>query len=176
MKMSRRFLVMSAASFAALVVLAGPASAPAEANATAEPASRTPVTVSLTHGCDGNPTTGLRVSLPASSTVVLPTIQSCAGNNEIAWIEKDTGNRSKSIPPAPQFGVLINDRAAVTVTAESDASPSTTARMATQSNAITDEGSETSTAGQYVFIGVCAVLVGGASSLFLKYRKKSSKV
>jgi hypothetical protein len=48
--------------------------------------------------------------------------------------------------------------------------------MATQSNAITGEGSETSTAGQYVFIGVCAVLVGGAGTLFLKYRKKSPKV
>ncbi|MBJ7307228.1 MAG: hypothetical protein JHC63_05095 [Acidimicrobiia bacterium] len=124
MKMSRRFLVVSAASFAALVALAGPASAHAE----------------------------------------------------IAWIEKDTGSHSESRPPAPQFGVLINDRAAVTVAAESDASPSTTARMATQSNAITDEGSETSTAGQYVFIGVCAVLVGGAGALFLKYRKKSPKV
>jgi LPXTG-motif cell wall-anchored protein len=46
--------------------------------------------------------------------------------------------------------------------------------MATQANAITDEGSKTNTAGQYVFIGVCAVLVGGAASLFFKYRKKSS--
>ncbi|MEJ6511630.1 MAG: DUF1775 domain-containing protein [Actinomycetota bacterium] len=223
MKMSRRFLVVSAASFGALVALAGPASAHAEANATAEPAGRTGVTVSLTHGCDGNPTTGLRVSLPAGatavrgidsdgwissvttseiswtggslpatktggfafslvltqpagSTVVLPTIQSCANNSEIAWIEKDTGNHSESGHPAPQFEVPINDSAAVTVTAGSNASPSTTARMATQSNAITDEGSETSTAGQYVFIGVCAVLVGGAGALFLKYRKKSPKV
>lgn len=124
MKMSRRLLVASAASFAALVALAGPAWARAE----------------------------------------------------VAWIEQDTANHSKSGYLAPQFEIPINDSAAVAVSAESDASPSTTARMATQSNAITDEGSETNTAGQYVFIGVCAVLVGGAGALFLKYRKKSPKV
>lgn len=223
MKRSRRFLAASAASFIALVALAGPAWAHAEADATAEPAGRTAVTISLTHGCDGNPTTGLRVSLPAGatavkgvdangwtstvtaseiswtggslaatkagdfafslvlsqaagSTVVLPTIQSCAKNTEIAWIEKDTGSHSESGHPAPQFTVPTNDSAAVTGNTTSNASPSTTARMATQTNAITDEGSKTSTSGLYVFIGVCAVLVGGASALFLKYRKKSSKV
>ncbi len=222
MKISRRFLAASAASFIALVALAGPAWAHAEAEATAEPAGRTAITISLTHGCDGNPTTGLRVSLPAGatavkgidsngwtstvtaseiswtggslaatttggfdfslvlsqaagSTVVLPTIQSCAKNTEIAWIEKDTGSHSESGHPAPQFEVPTNDTAAVTGTTGSNASPSTTARMATQANAITDEGSKTSTAGQFVFIGVCAVLVGGAAALFLKYRKKSSK-
>ena len=222
MALPRRFLIASAASLTALVALAGPAAAHAEANATAEAAGRTGVTVSLTHGCDGNPTTGLRVSLPAGatavkgidsngwtstvtaseiswtggslaatttggfdfslvlsqaagSTVVLPTIQSCAKNTEIAWIEKDTGSHSESGHPAPQFEVPTNDTAAVTGTTGSNASPSTTARMATQANAITDEGSKTSTAGQFVFIGVCAVLVGGAAALFLKYRKKSSK-
>ena len=223
MALPRRFLIASAASLTALVALAGPAAAHAEANATAEAAGRTGVTVSLTHGCDGNPTTGLRVSLPAGatavkgidsdgwissvttseiswiggslpatkaggfafslvitqppgSTVVLPTIQRCANNSEIAWIEKNTGNHSESGHPAPQFAVPINDSAAVTVTAGSNGSPASTARMATQSNAITNEGSETSTAGQYVFIGVCAVLVGGAGALFLKYRKKSPKI
>ena len=222
MKRSRRFLAASSASFVALVALAGPAWAHADASAKAEPAGRTAITISLEHGCDGNPTTALRVSLPAGatavkgvdangwtstvtaseiswtggslaatkagdfafslvlsqaagSTVVLPTIQSCAKNTEIAWIEKDTGSHSESGHPAPQFEVPTNDTAAVTGTTGSNASPSTTARMATQTNAITDEGSKTSTAGQYVFIGVCAVLVGGAAALFLKYRKKSSK-
>jgi len=223
MKMSRRFLAATAASFLALVALAGPAWAHADATAKADAAGRTAITISLEHGCSGNPTTGLRVSLPAGatsvkgvdangwtstvtaseiswtggslaatkagdfdfslvlsqpagSTVVLPTIQSCAKNTEIAWIEADTGSHSESGHPAPQFDVPINDSAAVTGTAGSNASPSTTARMATQTNAITDEGSKTSTAGQYVFIGVCAVLAGGAAALFLKYRKKSSKV
>ena len=209
MKMSRRFLAASAVSFAAVVALAGPAWAHADATAKAEPAGRTAITISLEHGCNGNPTTGLRVSLPAGatavkgmdsdgwtstvtaseiswtggslpattsgdfafslilsqpsgSTVVLPTIQRCAKNTEIAWIEADNGGESESSHPAPQF-------------AGSNASPSTTARMATQTNAITDEGSKTSTGGLYVFIGVCAVLAGGAGALFLKYRKKSSK-
>ena len=222
MNVSRRFLAATAASFLALVALAGPAWAHADATAKAEPAGRTAITISLEHGCNGNPTTGLRVSLPAGatavkgmdsdgwtstvtaseiswtggslpateagdfdfslvlsqpsgSTVVLPTIQSCTKDTEIAWIEADNGDESESGHPAPQFEVPINDSAAVTGTAGSNASPSTTARMATQTNAITDEGSKTSTGGLYVFIGVCAVLAGGAGALFLKYRKKSSK-
>lgn len=47
------------------------------------------------------------------------------------------------------------------------------ARMATQANAVTEEGSEQSSAGQLVFFGACAAIVIGAGVLFLKYRKTS---
>lgn len=50
-----------------------------------------------------------------------------------------------------------------------------TARMATEQDAITNEGSERSKSGQYVFVGICAVIVVGAASLFLKYRNKPAQ-
>lgn len=73
--------------------------------------------------------------------------------------------------------VPINSIAASTTVTSANSSTTTAvgeARMATQTNAITDEGSAQSEAGRYVFLGVCAVIVVGASVLFLKYRKKSA--
>ena len=226
MTLRRRFLIASAASLAALVALAGPAFAHADATAKAEQAGRTAITISLEHGCNGNPTTGLRVSLPtgakdvtgtnaggwtstvtaseiswtggsiaatksgdfkfslvlaqpAGETVTLPTIQTCTNNTEIAWIQTDNGSHSEDSHPAPQFEVPKNSTSATTATtavaAGTGSSTTATARMATQSNAVTDEGSKTSTGGRYVFIGVCAAIVVGAGVLFLKYRKKPTK-
>jgi uncharacterized protein YcnI len=223
MTLRRRFLIASAASLAALVALAGPAFAHADATAKAEHAGRTAITISIEHGCSGNPTTGLRVSLPtgatnvtgtnaggwtstvtaseiswtggsiaattsgdfefslvlaqaAGETVTLPTIQTCTNNTEIAWIQTDNGSHSEDSHPAPQFEVPQNSTSATTAIAGGSGSSTTaTARMATQSNAVTDEGSKTSTGGRYVFIGVCAAIVVGAGVLFLKYRKKPTK-
>ena len=223
MTLPRRFLIASATSLAALVALAGPAFAHADATAKADQAGRTAITISIEHGCNGNPTTGLRVSLPtgaldvtgtnangwtstvnateiswtggtiaatksgdfnfslaleqpAGDTVTLPTIQTCTNNTEIAWIQTDNGDESEASHPAPQFVVPQNSTSATTVaTAASGSSTTATARMATQSNAVTDEGSKTSTGGRYVFIGVCAAIVVGAGVLFLKYRKKPTR-
>ncbi len=223
MTLRRRFLIASAASLAALVALAGPAFAHADATAKAEQAGRTAITISLEHGCNGNPTTGLRVSLPtgatdvtgtntggwtstvttseiswtggsiaatksgdfefslvlaqpAGETVTLPTIQTCTNNTEIAWIQDDNGDESEASHPAPQIEVPKNSTSATTsVVAGNGSSTTATARMATQSNAVTDEGSKTSTGGRYVFIGVCAAIAIGAGVLFLKYRKKPTK-
>jgi uncharacterized protein YcnI len=223
MTLRRRFLIASAASLTALVALAGPAFAHADATAKAEQAGRTAITISIEHGCSGNPTTGLRVSLPAGATdvtgtnaggwtstvtaseiswtggslaatksgdfefslvlaqaagetVTLPAIQTCTNNTEIAWIQTDNGDESEASHPAPQFEVPKNNTSATTAVAASNGSSTTaTARMATQSNAVTDEGSKTSTGGRYVFIGVCAAIAIGAGVLFLKYRKKPTK-
>jgi len=223
MTLRRRFLIASAASLAALVALAGPAFAHADATAKAEQAGRTAITISLEHGCNGNPTTGLRVSLPtgakdvtgtnaggwtstvtaseiswtggsiaattsgdfkfslvlaqpAGETVTLPTIQTCTNNTEIAWIQTGNGDESEASHPAPQFEVPKNSTSATTAVAGGNGSSTTaTARMATQANAVTDEGSKTSTGGRYVFIGVCAAIAIGAGVLFLKYRKKPTK-
>lgn len=224
MTLPRRFLLASATTFAALIALAGPAFAHADATAKAASAGRTDITLSIEHGCNGNAVTGVRVSLPAGAsavtgtnadgwtstvsateiswsggsiaatasgdfnfslvlaqpageTVTLPTIQTCTNNTEIAWIQAPSSDHSESSHPAPQFVVPANSTSASTSTtaAAVTSGPSTTARMATQSNAVTDEGSEASTSGRYVFIGVCAVIVIGAGGLFLKYRKKPIK-
>ena len=223
MALPRRFLIASATSLTALVALAGPAFAHANANAKAEQAGRTAITVSIEHGCNGNPVTGVRVALPsgatavagtnsetwtstvsateiswtggsmpanssadfdfslvlaqrAGETVTLPTIQTCTNNTEIAWIQTDNGDESEASHPAPQFEVPKNSTSATTAVAAGNGSSTTaTARMATQANAVTDEGSKTSTGGRYVFIGVCAAIAIGAGVLFLKYRKKPTK-
>ncbi|MSW56702.1 MAG: DUF1775 domain-containing protein [Actinobacteria bacterium] len=223
MTFPRRFLIASAASLTALVALAGPAFAHADATAKADQAGRTAITISIEHGCNGNPVTGVRVSLPAGATAVtgvnsgawtstvaaseiswtggsmpanssadfdfslvlaqpagdtitLPTIQTCSNNTEIAWIQAATGDTSEANRPAPQIVVPQNSTSATTAIAGGSGSSTTaTARMATQSNAVTDAGSETSTGGRYVFIGVCAVIVVGAGALFLKYRKHPTK-
>lgn len=226
MTFPRRFLIASAASFAAVIALAGPAFAHADAKAKAEAAGRTSITVSIAHGCANNPVTGVRVSLPtgatavtgtnsgdwtstvtaseiswtggsmpssstaefnfslvlaqpAGETVTLPTIQTCPNNTEIAWIQTDPGDSSESTRPAPTFVVPANSTSAtsttIAVAAANGSSTTATARMATQANAVTDEGSETNAAGRYVFIGICAVIAIGAGALFLKYRKKPTQ-
>lgn len=224
MTLPRRLLVACSAAFAALIALAAPAFAHADATAKAAAAGRTDITVSIEHGCNGNAVTGVRVSLPtgataatgtnadgwtstvtateiawsggsiaatasgdfnfslvlaqpAGATVTLPTIQTCTNNTEIAWIQAPTSDHSESSHPAPQFVVPANSTSATssTTTVAAANGPSTTARMATQSNAVTDEGSEATASGRYVFIGVCAVIVIGAGALFLKYRKKPVK-
>ena len=78
MALPRRFLIASAASLTALVALAGPAFAHADASARAEQAGRTAITVSIEHGCNGNPVTGVRVALPSGATAV-------TGTNSGAW-------------------------------------------------------------------------------------------
>ncbi len=223
MTLPRRFLIASATALAALVALAGPAFAHADASAKADQAGRTAITISIEHGCNGNAVTGVRVSLPAGATAVtgtnsdgwtstvsgseiswtggtiaatksgdfnfslvlaqpagdtvtLPTIQTCTNNTEIAWIQTDNGDESEASHPAPQFVVPKNSTSATTAIAGGSGSSTTaTARMATQSNAVTDEGSKTSTGGRYVFIGVCGAIVVGAGVLFLKYRKKPTR-
>ena len=222
MTLPRRLLIATAASLTALVALAGPAFAHADATAKAESAGRTSITISIEHGCNGNAVTGVRVALPAGSsaatgtnsgdwtstvsaseiawtggsmpasssaeftfslvlaepagsTVSFPTIQTCTNNTEIAWIQAATSDESEASHPAPTIVVPQNATTASTsTTVASGSGPSTTARMATQSNAVTDEGSATSSSGRYVFIGVCAVIAIGAVALFLKYRKKTT--
>ena len=108
---------------------------------------------------------------PAGSTVSLPTIQTCTNNTEIAWIQAPTSDTSEASRPAPTFVVPAGSGSSTTV-AGAAGSTSTTARMATLSNAVTDEGSATNSAGRYVFLGACAAILVGASVLFLKYRRR----
>jgi hypothetical protein len=95
------------------------------------------------------------------------------------WIQAEGGEKSEATQPAPKIVVPTNSTSASTsTTAVAAATGSTTtavARMATESNAVTDAGSETNASGRYVFIGVCAVIAIGAGVLFLKYRKHPTK-
>lgn len=109
---------------------------------------------------------------PAGSTITLPTIQNCTNNTEIAWIQTPSADTSEASRPAPTF--VVPAGASSTTTIASGSGSATTARMATQSNAVTDEGSETSSAGRFVFLGVCAAIALGAGGLFLTYRRRST--
>jgi periplasmic copper chaperone A len=222
MRTPHKILATLAIGATTILALASPASAHADATAEAAPQGRTQVTISLEHGCDANPTTGLRVSLPAGSTlaipvnpagwtstvtttevdwsggpaptdapfsftmtlqlaqpagaeVEMPTIQQCAEGAEIAWIAKDNGDESESFHPAPHFVVPVNDSVASSTTSTVANGPTTTARMAVESNPITPEGSTTHNAGLVVGGLAVAVIAIGALVLWLKYRKPSPK-
>lgn len=116
---------------------------------------------------------------PAGTTITLPNIQECTGGKELAWIGTPNGDTSESSRPAPTIVVPANASAAPVTTSTTAPSSSSTiangsARMATETNAVTEEGSEQSDSGRYVFFGVCAVIVIGAGVLFLRYRKKAT--
>lgn len=118
---------------------------------------------------------------PVGATVVMPNIQECPGGAELAWIGAPSSDTSESSRPAPTIIVPANASAApitTVTTATTGSSPTTVAvgeaRMATQANAVTEEGSERSGAAQLVFFGACAAIVIGAGVLFLKYRKTSA--
>ena len=113
---------------------------------------------------------------PVGETVYLPAIQGCPDGQEIAWIQIPTGPGEKLTNPAPSIVVPANattptTAAAVPTTATTVAgSPTTTARMALEQTPITQEGSETNSAGLIVFIVVVVVIVGGAAILYLRHR------
>lgn len=115
---------------------------------------------------------------PTGATVVLPNIQECAGGTELAWIGAPSSDTSESSRPAPTIVVPANASAApvttVTTVSSSTSVAAGEARMATQANAVTEEGSEQSDAGRIVFFGACAAIAIGAVVLFLKYRKTSA--
>jgi uncharacterized protein YcnI len=85
----RRSITLLGIGATTLVALALPAAAHADATAAAAPQGRTEVTISLEHGCDTNPTVGLRVSLPAGATIAIPTNPpgwtSTATATEVDW-------------------------------------------------------------------------------------------
>ncbi len=106
-------------------------------------------------------------------------ISAAGGHPNVAWIQTEPDHNPGSTRTSSRFVVPTNSTS-VTSTTISNAAPNgssttATARMATQANAVTDEGSETNAAGRYVFIGICAVIAIGAVSLFLKYRKKPTQ-
>jgi len=125
--------------------------------------------------------TAMVLAQPAGSTVTLPNIQECTGGAELAWIGAPSSDVGESSRPAPTIVVPQNATVAPVATTETTVvAPTTTAkpgtaRMATETNAITEEGSAQSEAGRWVFIGVCAVIVIGAGVLYLKYRKTPEK-
>ena len=112
---------------------------------------------------------------PAGSTVVMPNIQECSGGAELAWIGAPSSDTSESSRPAPTIVVPANASAApVTTVSPSVTVASGEARMSTDANAVTEEGSAQSDAGRIVFFGACAAIVIGAGVLFLKNRKSSA--
>lgn len=115
----------------------------------------------------------LALSQPSGTTVSFPTLQGCQGGEQIAWIEQTQAGQPEPAHPAPKIVVpagAISVASSTAITATNG--PTTTARMAINSAAITNEGSPQSTAGRIVFFGVLGVIGGGALVLFLKYRKR----
>ena len=117
----------------------------------------------------------------AGSTVTFPTIQKCPDGAEIAWIQETVPGQAEPEHPTPAIvipvgGSIVADSSTTVAAAATSGGPSTTARMALDANAITNEGSEQSTSGRIVFFGVMIVIFGGAGILFLKYRKRAPKV
>jgi hypothetical protein len=107
----------------------------------------------------------------------MPNIQECSGGAELAWIGAPSSDTSESSRPAPTIVVPANASAAPVTTV----SPTVTvtvasgeARMSTDANAVTEEGSAQSDAGRIVFFGACAAIVIGAGVLFLKNRRRSA--
>ena len=113
---------------------------------------------------------------PSGETVYLPAIQGCPDGEEIAWIQIPTTPGETLANPAPSIEVPANSTtpttaAAVPTTPSTAAgSPTTTARMSIEQTPITQEGSETNSAGLIVFIVVVVVIVGGAVILYLRHR------
>ena len=113
---------------------------------------------------------------PVGETVYLPAIQGCPDGEELAWIQIPTSPGETLANPAPSIVVPANSStpttaAAVPTTPTTEAgSPTTTARMSLEQTPITQEGSETNSAGLIVFIVVVVVIVGGAAILYLRHR------
>ena len=68
----RRGVGAAVVAGAALVMLAGPASAHVEAEGDTDASGITTVTLSFSHGCSPSPTTSLKVEIPAGTTEVTP--------------------------------------------------------------------------------------------------------
>lgn len=114
---------------------------------------------------------------PTGSTVIMPTVQECTDGAEIAWIESpSSADGTESTHPAPTIVVPANaTQPPSTTTSTTIAAPTTTARMAANSSAVTQEGSPSNSSGLWVFIGVCAVILGGTAILFLRHRRRSTR-
>lgn len=221
-----RLLLLLASTAAAVMVTATAADAHTTARAEAGPAGATVVTWSFSHGCEGRPTIGLRVRIPAGArnvtaadapgwtanvspteihwtggsipdgttarftasmvlaesagtTVTMPAVQECTGGAELAWIASpSTIDGTESTRPAPTIVVPVNDTqppvtSAPTTTAVTAVTEGpTTTRPKIGADAVTREGSPSSSSGLWVFVLVCAVIVGGAGGLFLRQRRR----
>jgi uncharacterized protein YcnI len=112
---------------------------------------------------------------PVGATVYLPAIQGCPNGEEIAWIQIPTSPGDTLANPAPSIVVPANattatSAAALPTTTTEAGSPTTTARMSLEQTPITQEGSQTNSAGLIVFIVVVVVIVGGAAILYIRHR------
>lgn len=116
----------------------------------------------------------------AGSTVTMPAVQECTGGAEAAWIASpSTDDGTESTRPAPTIIVPVNDTApsvtsAPTTLVTTPTGPTTT-RPKIGADAVTREGSPSSTSGLLVFVLVCAVIAGGAGGLYLRQRRRRSQ-
>ena len=115
---------------------------------------------------------------PPGSTVVMPAVQECTGGAELAWIASPTvDDGTESSRPAPTIVVPVNDTVPP-ATAPPGTTPvptgPTTTRPVIGADAVTRDGSPSSTSGLWVFVGVCVVIAGGAGGLFLRQRRRRS--
>lgn len=119
-------------------------------------------------------TATMRVWGDEGHTIWLKTVQACPTAEE-AWVEEQAPGQAEPEFVSPS---IVLPRAIAAPSTTSTASPTTTTGAApsttsttTGNDAITDEGSPSSTAGLIVFVVVCAVLAGGASILYLRHRR-----
>ncbi|MBU3700900.1 MAG: DUF1775 domain-containing protein [Acidimicrobiia bacterium] len=225
MRASFRLFTLLSLAAVAVVTSATMASAHTTARAEAGPDGSTAVTWSFSHGCEGRPTTGLRVQVPsgawnvtatdppgwtstvssteirwsggsipdgtsarftaamvlrepAGSTVTMPAIQECTDGAELAWIASPTtADGTESTRPAPTIVVPVNSTrppvtSAASTTVTTMPTGPTTTRPVIGADAVTRDGSPSSTAGLWMFVLVCAVIAGGAGGLFLRQRRR----
>ena len=124
-------------------------------------------------------TASMVLAQPAGETVGLANVQECTDGAEIAWIQPPSaGDATEDSRPMPTIVVPANPtRAPVTTTSAVAASTTVaastpgTARMATNANAVTQEGSPTNRVGTWVFLGVCGAIGGVALVLFVNHRR-----
>lgn len=133
---------------------------------------------SIPDGTSARFTASMVLGEPAGSTVTMPAIQECTDGTELAWIASPaTADGTESTRPAPTIVVPVNDTrppttSAPTTTATTLSSGTVTTRPVIGADAVTRDGSPSSTAGLWMFVLVCAVIAGGAGGLFLRQHRR----
>jgi len=113
--------------------------------------------------------TSRRPLVLASLAVValLMAMATTAGAASISAVAPTSGGDSGSWPPVGATVVPVDDTRPPSTTMPTGP---TTTRPVIGADAVTRDGSPSSTSGQWVFLLVCAVIAGGAGALFLRQR------
>jgi uncharacterized protein YcnI len=133
---------------------------------------------SIPDGTSAGFTASMVLREQAGTTVTMPAIQECTDGAELAWIASpSTADGTESTRPAPTIVVPVNSTrppvtSAPTASVTTMPTGPTTTRPVIGADAVTRDGSPSSTEGLWVFVLVCAVIAGGAGGLFLRQRHR----